>query len=178
MTMTIEEIKAIASKAAVTVLERNVEDSAFPNLELMAEWIKGEEPGTCRTCIIGPVIQWYYEELKERGYDDIAAQLKAEVDVQEEDNVEQLMALCKDLDDIKASAPEELRKRLEEFDISIQSLDPSDFSSEALPGGSPSSSQPHAHSSDSVSESPLSPSPPERRAKEHKGKLPSSSLHR
>lgn len=178
MTMTVQEIKAIASRAAVTVLEKHPEDSACPNLLPMVEWIKGEEPESCRSCIIGPVIQWYFLELKERGYHDSAAQLEAEIDVLEEDNVEQVKALCKDLDDIKAAAPEELRKRLEEFDCSIQSLDPSDFSSEALPGGSPSSSQPHARSSGSVSESPLSPSPPERRSKEHTGKLPSSSLRR
>lgn len=103
--------------------EAKQEEKPCPNLQPMAEWIKGEVPGTCRPCILTPVVQWYWQELKERGQEDIAAQLEAEVDVLEEDNTEQVMALCKDLDEIKAAASEELRKRLEEFDCSIQSFD-------------------------------------------------------
>ncbi len=144
MPMTTEEIKAIAVRAAETVLETKVpeeatpeaepkqEEKPCPNLQPMAEWIKGEAPGECRPCILTPVVQWYWQELKERGYEDIAAELQAEVDVLEEDNAEQVMALCKDLDEIKAAAPLELRQRLEEFDCSIQSFDPDEFSEEVL----------------------------------------------
>ena len=162
--MTIEEIKAIATRAAETVLENQdalpsaepkQEEKPCPNLQPMTEWIKGETPGDCRSCILTPVVQWYWQELKEQGYEDIAAQLEAEVDVLEEDNVEQVMALCKDLDEIKAAAPPELRKRLEEFDCSIQSFDPDEFDEEVLIGDSPASSQPHAHTPDSESISQL-----------------------
>ena len=105
--------------------------NACPNLQPMAEWIKGETPGTCRPCTLTPVVQWYWEELKERGYAELAKELEDEVEVLEEDNVEQIMAICKDLDEIKANAPEDLRKRLEEFDCAIQSFDPAEFSGEA-----------------------------------------------
>lgn len=167
--MTTEEIKVIASRAAETVLESKVpgeatpevavkqEEKTCPNLQPMAKWIIGETPGTCRPCILGPVVQWYYQELKEQGNEEVAAQLEAEVDVLEEDDAEQVLALCKDLDDIKAAAPEELRKRLEEFDCSIQSFDPDEFSetSEDIQAGdSPSSSQPLPHSSGTESISP------------------------
>ncbi len=107
-----------------------------PNLLPMAEWIKGETPGTCRPCTLTPVVQWYWSELKERGFEKIAAELEAEVDVLEEDNVEQVMAICKDLDEIKANAPEDLRKRLEEFDCAIQSFEQSEVSGEAGTGDS------------------------------------------
>jgi hypothetical protein len=158
MPMTTEEIQAIAVRAAEAVLENKVpeeastevapdEEKPCPNLQPMAEWIKGETPGTCRPCILAPVVQWYWQELKEQGNEEVAAELQAEVDVLEEDNAEQVMALCKDLDEIKAAAPPELRQRLEEFDCSIQSFDPNEFSEEVQAGDSPSSSQPLPHSS-------------------------------
>lgn len=164
-----EQIKAIGARAAGAVLENRApeevtpeaepkhEERPCPNLQPMAEWIKGETPGTCRPCILAPVVQWYYQELKEQGDEETAAQLEAEVNVLEEDNVEQVMALCKDLDQIKAAAPEELRKRFEEFDCAIQSFDPDEISEpseEAQTADSPSSSQPPLHNSDSESISP------------------------
>ncbi|MDP2730339.1 MAG: hypothetical protein Q8O55_07645 [Dehalococcoidales bacterium] len=106
-----------------------------PNLLPMAEWIKGETPGTCRPCTLTPVVQWYWSELKERGFEKIAAELEAEVEVLEEDNVEQVMAICRDLDKIKKAAPEDLRKRLEEFDCAIQSFDPAEVSGEEPTAG-------------------------------------------
>jgi hypothetical protein len=159
MPMTIDEIKVLAVRAAESVLENRAAEPAAnisqekpcPNLQLMAEWIKGETPGTCRPCVLTPVVQWYWQEMKERGHENIAAQLEAEVDVLEEDNVEQVMALCKDLDEIKAGVPAELRKRLEEFDCSIQSFDPDEFSEDVQTEDSPASSQPPAHSSDTES---------------------------
>ena len=182
--MNTDEIKAIAVRAAETVLENQTleevkvqeettqtqtiepeveeehaqvetteEACACQNLQPMAEWVKGEEPGICRPCIIGPVVQWYYEELKEKGDTETAAKLEAEVNVLEEDNMEQVIALCEDLDEIKASVPAELRKKLEEFDctIQIQSFNPDEFSGEVPPVDSPSSSQPLPDSSDSES---------------------------
>jgi len=171
--MTTEQIKAIASRAAEAVLEnkdpeeiapevateQEEEPCACANLQPMAEWIKVEDPGGgCgRPCTITPVVQWYWQELKAQGYEEIAVQLEAEVDVLEEDNLEQVVALCQDLDEIKASVPPELRKRLEEFDCSIQSFDPDEFSDEAPSEDSPASSQPHAHTPDTESETPLEP---------------------
>lgn len=111
------------------------EESTCPNLLPMAEWIKGDEPGTCRPCILTPVVQWYWQELKERGYEDLAKQLEAEVDVLEEDNVEQVMALCKDLDEIKAGVPADLRKRLEDFDCAIQNYELDESGEAEAPAG-------------------------------------------
>lgn len=117
-------------KAEPPVFTKQEKVNPCPNLQPMAEWIKGETPGTCRPCTLTPVVQWYWSELKERGFQEIADQLEAEVEVLEEDNVEQIMAVCKDLDKIKAAAPADLRKRLQEFDCSIQSFDPSEISTE------------------------------------------------
>jgi len=97
---------------------------ACKNLQPMAEWVKEEDPDTCRPCILGPVVQWYYQELKERGDEETAAKLETEVDVLTEDDIEQAVAICKDLDEIKVAAPEELRQRLEEFDCSVQYFNP------------------------------------------------------
>jgi hypothetical protein len=176
MSMTMEDIHAIARSAAQRVLQNltpvekvvesesaveekptQEEPKACPNLLPMAEWIKGDDPDTCRPCTLTPVVQWYYTELKEKGFTELAADLEAEVDVLEDDNVEQIKALCKDLDAIKAQVPAELRKRLEEFDCSIQSYDVAELSDPAgeVPAeDSPSSSQPHADTPDSESESP------------------------
>lgn len=93
-------------------------------LQPMAVWVLGETPGTCRPCTLGPVIQWYYQELKERGYEDEAQSLEEEANVLEDDNMEQMVAICSDLDEIKKAAPEDLRKRLEEFDCSVQAFNP------------------------------------------------------
>ena len=110
-------------------------EPACPNLQPMAEWIKGDEPGTCRPCVLAPVIQWYYQELKGQGYEDLASQLEAEADVLEEDNAELIMAICKDLDTIKAAVPEELRKRLEEFDCHLQVQDLDEIAAEIQRAG-------------------------------------------
>ena len=125
---------AIRREPAAFTKQENVKPC--PNLMPMAEWIKGEEPGTCRPCTLSPVVQWYYEELKEKGHEDIAADLESLADDLEEDNMEQVMGLCQYLDEIKSSMPAELRKRLEEFDCAIQSFDPSDVSGEEASGDS------------------------------------------
>jgi len=117
-------------KADFTIQEKV---NPCPNLQPMAEWIKGEEPGTCRPCTLSPVVQWYYEELKEKGHEDIAADLESLADDLEEDNMEQVMGLCQYLDEIKSSMPAELRKRLEEFDCAVQSFNPDEASEEVAP---------------------------------------------
>ncbi len=126
-------IASAAEDPAAFTIQENVKPC--PNLLPMAEWIKGETPGTCRPCTLTPVVQWYWSELKERGFEDIAAELESEVEVLEEDNVEQVMAICKDLDKIKKAAPADLRKRLEEFDCAIQSFDPAEVSGEEPTAG-------------------------------------------
>lgn len=154
--LTTDEIKAIAARSADRVVdefainlqanltkelglqqktaqealkaEKEAEKCPCENLQPMAEWIKGETPGTCRPCTLGPVIQWYHEELKDRGYEKEAQDLEEAVDSLEEDNLEQVVAVCNELDEIKKASPEDLRKRLEEFDCAIQSFDPAEVS--------------------------------------------------
>ncbi|MDP2729118.1 MAG: hypothetical protein Q8O55_01390 [Dehalococcoidales bacterium] len=127
----VEELYQSRQPQPLLETEVKQEEKPCPNLQPMAEWIKGETPDTCRPCTLTPVVQWYWQELKERGYEEITAHLEAEINALEEDNDEQIMALCKDLDEIKAGAPEDLRKRLEEFDCAIQSFDPTEVSEEA-----------------------------------------------
>lgn len=116
-TMPVLVIRAVGSETA------KESAPACQNLQPMAEWIKGDEPGTCRPCILGPAVQWYWTELKERGYQGIADQLEAAAESGEEGDDAQMIALCEGLDEIKKIVPEDLRKRLREFDCSIQSFD-------------------------------------------------------
>jgi hypothetical protein len=130
MSLNAEELEAIASRAADQAIdappdsEAEAEECPCKDLKPMAEWVKGETPGTCRPCTLGPVVQWYYAELKAKGYEKIAGQLEQEAYALEEDNFEQVVAICQDLDNIKAAAPDDLRKRFEEMDCAIQSFDP------------------------------------------------------
>lgn len=133
--MTTEEIKAIAARAAEAVLETKVpeefkpagikpEDKPCPNLKLMAEWIKVEDPTACRPCTLGPVVQWYWDELNERDLKDLAKRLEKAVENLDEDKPEQALQVCEELDQIKSEVSEELRKRLQEFDCAAQLFDP------------------------------------------------------
>jgi hypothetical protein len=135
MPLTADELEAIAARAADQTIETppaaaaeepalEIAECPCENLKPMAEWIKGETPGTCRPCTITPVVQWYYQELKEQGNEEVAGQLEQEAEALEEDNFEQVVAICEDLDKIKAAAPPELRRRLEDFDCAVQSFDP------------------------------------------------------
>jgi len=132
-------------------------------LKPMAQWVKGDDPDSCRPCTLGPVVQWYWSELNEQGRPDLATRLEKRVEGMDEDNAAQITQVCEELDKVKTEVDEKLRKRLEEFDCAVQSfqLEEGDLSElgeteESLPPSgvsSPSdsaeSSPPQIHSSDS-----------------------------
>lgn len=99
------------------------EENPCPNLQPMTEWIKGESE-ECRPCTLGPVVQWYWDELKEQGHPDVAQRLEKYVENLNDDNPDEAILLCEELDKIKSEVPEELKRRLQEFDCAAQLFDP------------------------------------------------------
>ena len=91
------------------------------DIKPMAEWIKEEDPrGICRECLLGPVLQWYHEELEAKGHSEQAHEL--EKIAQQADELP--LQLCKKFDTIKNEVEESLRERLLEFDCAAQSYEP------------------------------------------------------
>jgi len=94
-------------------------------LKPMADWIQEEDPkGICRECLLAPVLQWYREELVEKGYSKFTAELDTIARAAETLPLQ----LCENLDKIKSEVEESLRERLEEFDCAAQTYDPDDDS--------------------------------------------------
>jgi len=94
-------------------------------LKPMKVWVQEEDPnGICRECLLAPVLQWYREELNEKGHTKFAeelAQIAHEAEVLP-------LTLCEKLDNIKGEVEESLRERLEEFDCATQAYNPEDDS--------------------------------------------------
>jgi len=93
----------------------------------MEEWIGQEDPHKddplyCRPCRLGVIASWYFNELKEKGHEDLAEGLE-KVALQEEEP-EMPLTLCKEFDRIKTVVEEPLRERLKDFDCATQSFDP------------------------------------------------------
>jgi hypothetical protein len=87
----------------------------------MVEWVKEPDPrGICRECLLGPVLQWYHEELEARGYSEQAHKLE-KLSRQAE---ELPLQLCEEFDKIKGEVEESLRERLLDFDCAVQSYEP------------------------------------------------------
>lgn len=83
------------------------------DLQPMEKWIQGDTT-FCRPCILPVTIDWYRQELAERGRQDL---------VEEIDNArmtEDTEATCKAMDAIKDKVPVDLKYRLMEFDCSTQ----------------------------------------------------------
>ena len=94
-------------------------------LKPMATWIKEEDPrGICRECLLGPVLQWYRDELKDKGHDRFVEEL-GEISRRAELLP---LQLCEEFDKIKSEVEESLRERLEEFDCAAQAYKPEDDS--------------------------------------------------
>ena len=82
----------------------------------MAEWLEVGTEEECRPCLLPPVVQWYNEELKERGLTESVEKLEAAVE--EADPA----GIAKTLDEIREAAPEEVRTRLLDFDCAAQTF--------------------------------------------------------
>jgi bacterioferritin (cytochrome b1) len=101
------------------------------NLKPMKEWMEGQEEEkegkkVCKPCMLAPVGQWYYNELKEQGHQDIADALEKTITEVEGTPEEQALTICQELDTIKESVEEPLRERLKDFDCAIQAFNPDD----------------------------------------------------
>ena len=94
-------------------------------LKPMKVWVQEEGPsGICRECLLGPVLQWYRDELSDKGYTKFVDELNQ---IAHEAEVLPL-TLCEKLDNIKGEVEESLRERLEEFDCAAQAYKPDDDS--------------------------------------------------
>lgn len=83
----------------------------------MAEWLEGGTEEECRPCLLPPVVQWYNEELKERGLTEEVSKLSAAVEEADPAGV------ARTLDEIREAAPEELKTRLLDFDCAAQTFE-------------------------------------------------------
>jgi len=94
-------------------------------LKPMKDWVQEEDPkGICRECLLAPVLQWYREELNDKGYTKFVDELN-----QIARAAEVLpLTLCEKLDNIKDAVEESLRERLKDFDCAAQAYDPKDDS--------------------------------------------------
>lgn len=86
------------------------------DLKPMEKWVEEGTEEECRPCILGPVTQWYSEELRENNYAQRADDLE-ELATQEETTP---VRLCKELDTIKKEVPKPLKQRLQDFDCQAQ----------------------------------------------------------
>ncbi len=94
-------------------------------LKPMKEWVQEPDPrGICRECLLGPVLQWYQEELSDKGHGE---HVKVLNDIAKQAELLPLQ-LCEEFDKIKGEVEEPLRERLEEFDCAAQAYEPEDDS--------------------------------------------------
>ncbi len=94
-------------------------------LKPMAAWVQEKDPkGICRDCLLAPVLQWYREELAEKGYSKFTEKLDTIARAAEVLPLQ----LCEEFDKIKSEVEKSLRERLEEFDCAAQTYNPDDDS--------------------------------------------------
>jgi len=85
----------------------------------MAEWIQnGGDSEECRPCLLPPVIQWYRDELQEKGLGNLARQIKTVVKKGDP------LLIAKRFDEIKEKVPDDVKERLKEFDCYAQTHKP------------------------------------------------------
>jgi len=85
----------------------------------MAQWIQeGDDNIECRPCLLPPLIQWYCEELQERGLNDLVDVIKKAVEIGDP------LKIAKKFDAIKEVVSDELKERLKEFDCHAQFFKP------------------------------------------------------
>lgn len=91
------------------------------DLKPMADWIQEDDPsGFCHECVLGPVVQWYSDELNSRGQPQLARELN-QLAVGDDSTY---LEICEKFDTIKKHADEALRERLLEFDCAAQTFNP------------------------------------------------------
>ena len=83
-------------------------------LKPMKEWVGDPAQANCRPCTLGPVAQWYTDELRENKKGKLADEIEQ---VAENGSPEDV---CEKLDEIKTKVEEPLRERLLDFDCAAQ----------------------------------------------------------
>ncbi len=90
----------------------------------MVEWVQGGDAEKCRDCMFTITIPWYYEELQERGLNEIMEDMEK---IQKEGDPIKVAAA---LDQIKEQVEPEVKQRLLEFDCATQSFETDELPSE------------------------------------------------
>lgn len=95
----------------------------YPDLQPMVEWVEEKDKdGVCRPCLLGPVLQWYRDTLREKEQWQMALKLAR---LMKRKDVTPLQ-LCQELDTIKNQVEAPLKERLEDFDCAVQTYEPDD----------------------------------------------------
>jgi len=146
MPMTTEEIKAIASRAAQSVISCNIKQSTMPrkpgrpspeaktvqpvaeepeeechcdNLKSMEDWLSEEDEGVqCHECILTPIAEYYLGALQEEKAEPQEKQLVEAWETKD------LLTIGKIMDKIKGEVGEALKKRLINYDCYAQTYKP------------------------------------------------------
>lgn len=95
----------------------SADNAACDGLTTMVEWAQNDGK-ECKPCVLIPSIQWYKEELKDAGHEDLATALSEAIASSAEG--EEGITIAKKMDDIKQAVPDQLRKRLLDFDCATQ----------------------------------------------------------
>lgn len=104
-------------------VEQASQTEATCNPLLMVDWGK-KESEACKPCIMGPVANWYYTELEERGRQDLAGELEDVVQgLGDGDTAEAIAPLLEILDSIKGRVDAPTLERLKDFDCAVQVFD-------------------------------------------------------
>ena len=91
------------------------ENSLCASTISMSKWIQeGDKNEECRPCLLPPLIQWYKEELQEKGFEELSSKIKEATDSGDPVKIAEVF------DAIKDKVPNELKERLKEFDCHIQ----------------------------------------------------------
>lgn len=132
-----EEIEQIAKRTAEEVTEEKDKDKdpcscilsmtqwmeedtsdfcnlADPDARAEEASIVGANGEVCRPCLLPPLIQWYMEELREKGFDNFADEIKTAVE-----NGDPLL-IAEKFDAVKEKVPDDVKQRLREFDCYAQ----------------------------------------------------------
>lgn len=100
----------------------------------MEEWIGQDDPHEdshehCRPCRLPVTTNWYFNELKGQGREDLAASL--EQVASKEDDPELPLTICREFDRIKGVVEGPLRERLRDFDCATQAFNPDDVAEDS-----------------------------------------------
>ncbi|MBA7707938.1 hypothetical protein ES703_116822 [subsurface metagenome] len=80
----------------------------------MEKWVEEGDEAECRPCLLPPVIRWYRDHLQQSGLNELAHEMETAIEGADP------LIIAKTFDSIKAKVPDDVKKRLEEFDCAAQ----------------------------------------------------------